>query len=100
MIKTQKTDAQKVIELRHDNPTWSLQDIGNQCLVSKQRVHTILKKYNEKTAGIHSQEVRCANCGSLVRKANCRIDKYEIQFCGRKCQGQYLGKGLYKTHHD
>ena len=95
MIKTQKTDAQKVIELRHDNPTWSLQDIGNQCLVSKQRVYAILKKYNEKTAGIHNQVVRCANCGSPVRKPNCRINKYDIHFCSNRCQGQYLGKGLY-----
>jgi endogenous inhibitor of DNA gyrase (YacG/DUF329 family) len=84
-----------VVSLRRNNPKMSLQDIGNQCGVTKQRVYAILKKYNEQTAGIHRVTVNCAVCGKSINRIDSEVNRNGVNFCGRKCQGQYLGKGLY-----
>ena len=88
------------VSLRRNHPDWSLQDIGDKCGVTKQRVYAILRKHNENTAGNHKKTVVCAVCGKTITKPVSLIDRSDVNFCGRKCQGQYLGKGLYKTHHD
>ena len=85
-----------VVSLRRNNPKWSLRDIGNRCGITKQRVYAILKKYNEKTAGIHRVTVNCAVCSKPISRIDAEVNRNGVNFCGRKCQGKYLGTGKYK----
>ena len=98
----------RVIMLRVYHPTWSLSRIGKRCGITKQRVHQILNKHHQKTAGIKTYKL-CANCGKCVitkRMTYCSdtcLHEYTHPYVSCRACGKLFRKSLYnifRTEHD
>ena len=81
----QDTTKYKVVERRLLNPCATLEQIGREVGVTKERVRQILKKYNQPTKHF-VQRYLCLNCGSVLPTKN----KYSPPlFCNKKCRYEY-----------
>lgn len=70
----------EAIRLRQENPTWTLQQIGDVVGVSRERVRQVLKKNSIQT--IHYiEKPYCKNCGNPAKPRR--------KFCGPKCRYDY-----------
>ena len=89
-----------VVELRRENPMWTLQNIANVMEVSRERVRQLLKSENAPTAAVKELPVvvlTCDTCGVTFERP-IRIHAYNQDrgivstFCGSTCQRQGLRK--------
>ena len=89
-----------VVELRRENPMWTLQNIANVMEVSRERVRQLLKSENAPTAAVKELPIvvlTCDTCGVTFERP-IRIHTYNQDrgivstFCGSTCQRQGLRK--------
>ena len=89
-----------VVELRRENPMWTLQQLGNVMEVSRERIRQLLKSENAPTAAVKELSVvvlTCDACGITFERSN-RTHLYNKDrgivstFCGSTCQRQGLRK--------
>jgi hypothetical protein len=89
-----------VVELRRENPMWTLQQLGNVMEVSRERIRQLLKSENAPTAAVKELSVvvlTCDTCGITFERSN-RTHLYNKDrgivstFCGSTCQRQGLRK--------
>jgi len=71
--------ADQAIQLRIEHPEYSLQTIGTQLGVSRERIRQLLKKNHLPTAS--AREYRYCWCGKRLRSAH----KFH---CSQKCQNR------------
>ena len=83
-----------VVELRRENPMWTLQKIANVMKVSRERIRQLLKSENAPTAAVKELSVvvlTCDTCGITFERSN-RTHLYNKDrgivstFCGSPCQ--------------
>ena len=84
-----KNTRNKIIQLRKRNPKWTLQQIANECNISKQRVHYILKSENLPTKIFNKswgkgKYKNCHFCKSLMPRNT------GINYCNNMCRDNDL----------
>ena len=89
-----------VVELRRQNPMWTLQTIANVMGVSRERIRQLLKSENMPTAAVKELLIvvlTCDFCGVTFERPS-RTHLYNknqgtvAAFCGSECQRKGLGK--------
>jgi IS30 family transposase len=82
-INTEQRKA--IVDMRNNNHCATLQDIGDNFHLSRERVRQILKSELRPTSHF-IQRYYCINCGKVY------IPKHKsgLMFCSRKCRKQYL----------
>ena len=81
---------EKVINIKYNNPRYTLQQIGDECGITKQRVYTILKKAYIPTKkfnriyNISKYTKKCLYCKIMIRKGGWK------RFCSEDCRNNYL----------
>ena len=89
-----------VVELRRQNPMWTLQTIANVMNVSRERIRQLLKSENMPTAAVKELSVvvlTCDSCGVTFERPS-RVHLYNqgqgvvTTYCGSVCQRKGLSK--------
>jgi len=66
-IRNTKIPISSVTQLRLDNPTWTLNEIGQQVGLTRERIRQILKHNNFQTKAINKYPtLKCARCQKLI----------------------------------
>ena len=75
--------TKKILEIRINNPCATLQQIGNQTKLTRERVRQILNKHGLPTHHYHQRkQYTCLNCGKIITTD-------ATHFCSRKCRHNY-----------
>ena len=89
-----------VVELRRENPMWTLQKIANVMGVSRERIRQLLKSENVPTAAVKELSIivlTCGSCGMTFERPN-RVHLYNkgrgivSTYCSSVCQQEGLRK--------
>ena len=79
--------AQAIVNLRLTNPCATLQQIGTEVGLTRERVRQILSQ-NELETKAFKQHYLCLNCQQLLRYTSRSHSKNE-KYCSRQCQYDY-----------
>ena len=98
-------NKERIIELRHQHPEMTLEEIGNEVSLTKERVRQVLTKENLSTKSsklspnfstVAKPIQPCINCGSLEKNF---ISKHTA-YCGNDCVAEARDRQWKQFHQD